>query len=545
MIPSTQYTLTARLYERLPRRTFLLFACLLLALTSVAAQSEQAQTKDISGTWVAKTQTPMGDLEIVYELKVQNGRITGTQKLPFGDAPIVASKFDGDRFELTIELESFGDTQKATAKGKIVGDTLEITPAFPKPPEGAGGPGGAPPAMFSSSMVFHRGKPTPSNRAPAVDYNSLPKIQLPALHSVLYNGLAATPPMGWNSWNKFHTNITDRTIREIANAMASSGMRDAGYQYLIIDDGWQGQRDDSGRLQPNSNFPDMKALADYVHSKGLKLGIYSSPGPRTCGGFEGSYGQEEMDAKTWAAWGIDYLKYDWCSASRVWKDSQMQAVYQRMGDALRATGRQIVFALCQYGRANVGDWGASVGANSWRTTGDISDSWVSMSSIGFSQSSWARFARPGHWNDPDMLEVGNGGMSTTEYRTHFTLWAILAAPLIAGNDLRNMSPEITGILTNKEVIAVNQDKLGRAGERVSKNGDIEVWVRSLDAGAYAVAFFNRGLTPAPGSLRWTSLEIDHTPKVRDLWQHVDVPSSADGFTVSVPGHDVVLIRVSP
>lgn len=487
----------------------------------------------------------MGDLEIVYELKVGDGKITGSQKLPFGDAPIVASKIDGDRFELTVELESFGDMQKATAKGKIVGDTLEITPAFPKPPEGSGGQSGGPPPIFSGPMVFHRGKPTPSNRAPSFDYNSLEKIALPALREIPSNGLAATPPMGWNSWNKFHTNIDDKTVREIADAMASFGMRDVGYQYIIIDDGWQGQRDDSGRLQPNSNFPNMKALADYVHAKGLKLGIYSSPGPRTCGGFVGSYGHEEIDAKTWASWGIDYLKYDWCSASRVWNDDQMQAVYQRMGEALGASGRPIVFALCQYGRARVGDWGPKVGANSWRTTLDISDTWQSMTSIGFSQSNWAPFAAPGHWNDPDMLEVGNGGMSTSEYRTHFTLWAMLAAPLIAGNDLRNMPAKTKAILTNKEVIAVNQDKLGRAAESLSKNGDLEVWVKSLDAGAYAVALFNRGSAPAPVSLRWASLEMTAAPKVRDLWEHAELRSDQDRFTANVPAHDVVLIRVSP
>ena len=517
---------------------------LLLMLVNVGVPFLRAQTEDISGTWVAKTQTPMGDLEIIYELKLKDGKITGTQKLPFGDAPIIASKIDGNDFELTVELEMFGNLQKRTAKGKIVGDTLEITPALPKPPEGAGGPGGPPP-MMSGPLTFRRGKAAPSNRPPSPDYSSLPKINLPTLRDLPYNGLAATPPMGWNSWNTFHTNIDDKTIREIADAMVSSGMREVGYQYVNIDDGWQGRRDDSGKLLPNPNFPDMKSLADYVHSKGLKLGIYSSPGPRTCGGFEGSYGHEEIDAKTWAEWGIDYLKYDWCSASRMWKDEQMQAVYQRMGEAIQQTRRPIVFALCQYGRANVREWGPKVGGNLWRTTGDISDRWESMSGIGFSQSDWAPFARPGHWNDPDMLEVGNGGMSAAEYRTHFSLWAILSAPLIAGNDLRNMSGETKELLMNKEVVAVDQDKLGHAGQRISKDDDLEVWTKSLDDGSYAVAFFNRGSVARPVSIRWSNLKLKTTPKLRDLWAHADRQSSQEGFTEDVPAHDVVLLRVFP
>jgi alpha-galactosidase len=297
-------------------------------------------------------------------------------------------------------------------------------------------------------------------------------------------------------------------------------------------------------LQPNPHFPDMKALAAYVHGKGLKLGIYSSPGPRTCGGFEGSYGHEEIDARTWAEWGIDYLKYDWCSASRVWKDESMQAVYQRMGEALRKTGRPIVYSLCQYGRAGVQQWGPTVGGNLWRTTFDIRDAWESMAGIGFSQSDLAPAAKPGHWNDPDMLEIGNGGMSADEYRTHFSLWALLAAPLIAGNDLRAMSDETKAILLNREAIQVNQDALGHAASRVKAEGDTEVWMRPLTGGEYAVGLFNRGASATDVRLAWADLKLSGALRVRDLWAHADRGRVADSFTANVPAHGVVMLRLS-
>ena len=295
--------------------------------------------------------------------------------------------------------------------------------------------------------------------------------------------IAATPPMGWNSWNHFAGKIDDATVRAQADAMVSSGMRDAGYVYINIDDTWQGNRDAQGVVHANSKFPDMKALADYVHAQGLKLGIYSSPGPKTCAGFEGSYGHEAQDAQTYAAWGIDYLKYDLCSFDDMMKQAgspdaahkMMLDAYVKMHKALLKTGRPIVFSLCQYGADAVWRWGASVGGNSWRTTGDISDNYARMTEIGFEQAGLARFAGPGHWNDPDMLEVGNGGMNPEEYRTHMALWALLAAPLLAGNDLSTMKPETIALLTNKEVIAIDQDRLGQAsGPRLCRRdrGDL-------------------------------------------------------------------------
>jgi alpha-galactosidase len=290
----------------------------------------------------------------------------------------------------------------------------------------------------------------------------------------------------------------------------------------------------------------MKALSDYVHSKGIKLGIYSSPGPKTCAGYEGSFQHEEQDAKTWASWGIDYLKYDWCSAARVYDNQQatMIAAYAKMGEALQKSGRAIVYSLCQYGLLDVGDWGAKVGGNLWRTTGDISDRWQSMNDIGFNrQPGREKYAGVGHWNDPDMLEIGNGGMSDAEYRTHMSLWSLLAAPLLAGNDVRDMKPEILAILTNREVIAVDQDKLGKQGVRVAKEGDIEVWAKPLADGGHAVGLFNRGADEAKVTAKWSDIGISGSHKVRDLWKLWDLGNVADQYSAIVPSHGVVMIKV--
>jgi alpha-galactosidase len=357
--------------------------------------------------------------------------------------------------------------------------------------------------------------------------------------------LALTPPMGWNSWNKFAEKVDDKAVREIADAMVSNGMKDAGYVYVNIDDSWEAGRDAQGNIQSNSKFPDMKALADYVHSKGLKIGIYSSPGPKTCAGYEGSYQHEEQDAKTWAAWGMDYLKYDWCSAEKVYKASEMPAVYKKMGDALKATGRPIVYSLCQYGMQSVWEWGASVGGNLWRTTGDIEDNWKSMTTIGFDkQLGHEKYAGPGHWNDPDMLEIGNGGMNGAEYRTHMTLWVMLAAPLLAGNDLRDMSSATREILMNKEVIAIDQDRLGRQGRRVSKDAGAEMWMRPLENGDLAVAMFNRSDGMVTVSAFWEILGLNGKHKIRDLWAHADLGSFRNSYSTQVASHGTVLLRIA-
>lgn len=365
--------------------------------------------------------------------------------------------------------------------------------------------------------------------------------------------LALTPPMGWNSWNHFGAKVTDADVRAAADAMVASGMRDAGYRYINIDDGWEGKRDAEGYIHPNRKFPHMKALADYIHSKGLKLGIYSSPGPKTCGGYEGSYRHEQQDADTYARWGVDYLKYDLCSYTSIMRlhdphqnpqksIAMMKAAYAKMHQALMNTHRPIVYSLCEYGVGEVWKWGPKVGANLWRTTDDIRDNYRSMALIGFSQAGLEKYAGPGHWNDPDMLEIGNGGMNPDQYRTQMSLWAMLAAPLIAGNDLSKMDAVTKSNLLNKEVIAVDQDQLGIQGYRL---GPPQIWVRQLSGGAKAVAIFNYVTDDEaePQTLWFKDIGFSGPVHVRDLWAHQDLGIMRDSYTVTVPQGGVVMLRV--
>jgi alpha-galactosidase len=477
----------------------------------------------LTGNWVVSQPSADGTVRKTYfNLKVDGSQVTGNIRTGQFNYTVKDMTGGPDGFTLNGSLTDGHSERKAAYQGKLVGDELHIATL---------GRGGAP----GAEMIAHR--------APEGEGAYPKRVELPTLHKVPDNGLARTPPMGWNSWNKFHGRVDDAAVRGMADAMASNGMREAGYIYVNIDDTWEGERDAQGNIQSNRKFPDMKALADYVHSKGLKLGIYSSPGPNTCAGYEGTYQHEAQDAKTYAAWGIDYLKYDWCSARNLYTDEEMQAVYQKMGDALRAAKRPIVYSLCQYGRAGVWKWGPEVGGNLWRTTGDISDRWQSMTNIGFKQDELAPYARPGHWNDPDMLEIGNGGMTDEEYRTHMSLWSILAAPLLAGNDLRDMSKSITEILENREVIAVDQDKLGKQGHRVSQTGDQEIWVRELAGGAKAVGLFNRGGDAAKMTVKLSDIGAKGSPKLRDLWAHQDVKAEGAGYSATVPSHGVVLLRV--
>ncbi len=379
---------------------------------------------------------------------------------------------------------------------------------------------------------------------PGDEYPPFARIDPPVLHDVPYNGLSKTPPMGWNSWNLFQSHIDDKTVREIADVMVTSGMRDAGYVYVNIDDTWEGVRDAQGNLGSNKKFPDMKALADYIHSKGLKFGIYSSPGPRTCAEYPGSYGHEDQDAMTFAAWGVDYLKYDWCGARMLYSNDTLQAVYQKMGNALLKSGRPIVYSLCEYGSGHVETWGAKVGGNLWRTTGDISDTWTSMIANIERQAPTVPYAGPGHWNDPDMLEIGNGHMTDEEYRTHMSLWALTAAPLLAGNDIRNMTPAIRDILMNREVIAVDQDGLGKQASPI-KSGELQMWIKPLVDGSVAVGVVNMGATDTIVTVRTSDLKFgDKVKSARDLWKHSSVVFHDGAYTSKVPSHGVLLLRVS-
>ena len=362
--------------------------------------------------------------------------------------------------------------------------------------------------------------------------------------------------MGWNSWNYFAGKVTDKDIRDSADQIVASGMRDAGYIYVNIDDTWEGERDANGVLHSNEKFPDMKALADYIHSKGLKIGLYSSPGPKTCANFEGSLGHEEQDAQLYASWGIDYLKYDLCSFHTIMqakapddKAAQMRlmvAAYDKMGKALKAAGRPIVYSFCQYGWDSVWEWAPSIGGNLWRTTGDISANWDRIYDLLNQQSGLETYAGPRHWNDPDMLEVGNGKLALAENRSHFSMWAILAAPLLAGNDLPHMTPEVKAILTNRDVIAIDQDRLGRQGSRVYSDGEVEVWTRPLSGGALAIAVLNVGsdrISTHPFHLNLTKLGLHGPLTGKNLWTG-DKVTLANNQPIELASHDILLIRVA-
>jgi len=378
-----------------------------------------------------------------------------------------------------------------------------------------------------------------------------------------FENLAQTPPMGWNSWNKFACNVDENMIRGIADAMVSSGMKDAGYEYVVIDDCWQVNRDSLGFIVADpKRFPSgIKALADYVHSKGLKFGIYSCAGSKTCAGRPAGRGHEFQDALQYAKWGVDYLKYDWCNTDKL----NAAGAYMTMRDALYAAGRPIVFSICEWGSNKPWLWGPEMG-NLWRTTGDITNCFDCIKDHGFwaangvlaildLQEGLRKYAGPGHWNDPDMLEVGNG-MSVNEDRAHFTLWCMLAAPLIAGNDIRSMKPETSAILTNKEVIAINQDALGIQGFKQEAKDSLEIWLKPLVNDQWALCILNRGKTDKPFSLDWKTFSVTDslsnrslnttgalTYKIRDVWQHKELGETNKPLKTVVPAHDVMCVKL--
>jgi alpha-galactosidase len=363
--------------------------------------------------------------------------------------------------------------------------------------------------------------------------------------------------MGWNSWNWFAEKVTDKDIRAAADLMVSSGMKDAGYTYVNIDDAWQGKRDVQGVIHANEKFPDMKALADYVHSKGLKLGIYSSPGALTCAKYEGSLGHEEQDAKTYAEWGVDFLKYDLCSFRQYMReqapndpdrqDKMMREAWEKMHQAILKSGRPMVYSLCQYGVDSVWEWGPEVGANMWRTTGDITSNYERIVLLALMQTGLSKFAGPGHWNDPDMLEVGNGKLSHDENVEHMTMWAMLAAPLLAGNNLTQMNDDVKAILTNRDVIAIDQDKLGRQGEPIYVEGPVQIWVRPLADGSKAFAIFNFAGDRA--QMRGMRLHLKEAgypngAHAHDVWTGKDLGMVKEGDVMPIPRRGAVLLRLT-
>ena len=366
--------------------------------------------------------------------------------------------------------------------------------------------------------------------------------------------LALTPPMGWNSWYVWCRTVDDQKMRDAADQLVKTGLAGHGYQYVNIDDCWEGGRNAKGEILGNEKFPDMRALADYIHAKGLKFGVYSSPGPKTCAGFEGSYGHEKQDAATYAKWGVDFFKGDWCSYKNIAKDRslpEMQKPYRVMRVALDGCGRDVVYSLCQYGMGDVWNWGQLVGANMWRTTGDTSDNWAHMSGIGFSQRGHEVGAGPGHWNDLDMLMFGGVGfgnlhpsrLTPNEKITHMTLWCLLTAPLLIGGDIARLDQFEMDLLTNDEVIAVDQDPLGKQAKRVSKEGMLDVWAKPMSDGSIAVGLFNRDFARAKVTVTWSDLGISGRQPVRDLWRHKDLGNFDGSFSAETPSHGAVLVRI--
>jgi alpha-galactosidase len=360
--------------------------------------------------------------------------------------------------------------------------------------------------------------------------------------------IAETPPMGWNSWNQFGCNINETLIRETADAMVHSGMKKAGYRYIVVDDCWQAkERDENGNLQPDpERFPSgMKALADYIHSKGLKFGLYTSVGKRTCEGYPASYNHEEQDAKTFASWEVDLVKDDFCIQGHFWWPWwNYKRHYEKMSESLRATGRPILLSLCNWGFGHVEEWGGSI-AQMWRTTFDISPHWYRIMQIVDAQVGLEKYAGPNHWNDPDMLEVGNPPLTETESKAHFSLWAILTAPLFAGNDLRTMDHSIRAILTAPEVIAVNQDPAGIQGRRVYKKNGVQIWAKPMsDFSTVAVVLLNRTSSPKLITIDWETIGFfNSTGRVRNIWERKDLGTFKEEYSTEVMPHEAVMITV--
>ena len=375
------------------------------------------------------------------------------------------------------------------------------------------------------------------------------------LKIIIGDNIVLTPPLGWNSWNSWGLDIDADKAIQSAHAFIEKGLINHGWSYINIDDGWEAKRDDLGEILPNYKFKNMKALGDSLHKMGLKFGIYSSPGTITCGGYTGSFQHENQDAKTYANWGVDYLKYDWCSYGSIAKDkslAELKKPYLVMQNALREVKRDIVFSLCQYGMGDVWEWGTEVGGNLWRTTVDITDSWESLSEIGFSQLRNARFAGPGHWNDPDMMIVGWLGLGrnlhpsrlkVNEQYTHVSLWSLLSAPLLIGCDLRRLDDFTLNLLTNDEVLAINQDSLGKQAIPILKKGDIQFWVKDLDDGSKAVGIFNLGNNSQQASLYFSDIGLEGRQAIRDVWSQKNLSDSDIKFSNLVPSHGVILLKI--
>lgn len=528
----------------------------LMALVSLPTMAMEPQ--DLIGVWVIQSTSPAGvaRLETATFAQTEHG-VSGTyMRIEAGQrtvrAPIKEIAVNGDSLSFKVD---YNDPEYGNEEAKVLWSgrfdnkqEFRTTESLLDYDNNA--------IVPFDIRVFRR-----SSAAEIVRLKSgLPKnlfwkkLPLPPLRDLPPNGLAKTPPMGWSSWNHFMTTVDDKTVRETADALVSSGLRDAGYVLVEVDDGWQGQRDSKGILHPNSKFPDMKALGNYLHSKGLKFGIYTTPGPLSCDEYVGSHGYEAQDAKTFASWGVDFVMYDWCSAGAIYTDKrEMRAIYQKFGEALRATRRPMIYKLCQYGAYDVGSWGRKVGGNLWRTGQDnvMGPQWKNLNER-LDDDGNPQAAAPGGWNDADNLDIGVNDVAASdqpltleESRTEMTLWSILASPLILGNDVRKMTDGLRGILMNTEVIAVDQDSMGKQGRRIAKYGSTEVWVKPLSDGATAIALINRGGNDATIEGRWSDLHLANVQQVRDLWQHRDLGRIEGSYSATVPRYGAVLWKLTP
>jgi alpha-galactosidase len=494
------------------RRISQVLSCGVLVLLTVSWHRHDT----VQGWWKTTRTLKDGTLRpVLFEFKVARERLSGTARFDWGDLAIQNGILKDDRLSFSV-----GSMFHFTGASNLQGIELSFH-------DDRGSD-----QTLRLSATDETILQLPTDRPPLPALRTLPASPV----------IASKPPMGWNSWNYFHKQISDPIIRGVADAIASNGMKQAGYTYIVIDDGWQGHRDSEGRLQPNEKFPNMRSLADYVHARGLKLGLYSSPGSQSCGKLEGSYRHEEQDAATFAAWGIDFLKYDWCSASHLYRPSESRAVFQKMGSALQATGRPILLSLSQYGIEDVWLWGADAGASMWRTTGDIQPAFRSVHQNALDQQIAAVSAGPGRWNDPDMLEVGNGGMTEIDSQSNFNLWAMLAAPLIAGNDVRNMTASTQNILLNRNVIAIDQDPLGKQATLTSRRGDIEIWQRPLSNGDKAVMVLNISENRRQFQAGWKDLGLATKTRFVDVWSAKQA-DTANSLKVELQPHESRIFRV--
>ena len=488
----------------------------------------------------------------LYEVTQVGADLPFTVIIP--GTPYVSVRYSGVFADDMMQLTSLDEGRGvSTFQGRRV-DTSAMPAAAPAGPAQASLPpppaprAATPPAVPRTPSPAPPQTPSPASARPLAQAAPTPSpadLPLPALRDLPPNGLAATPLMGWSSRQKLGSRTDDAAIRQAVEGLVESGLHLIGYVYVEIGDGWQGARDAQGVLHPNERFPDMKALGDYIHSQGLKFGLTASAAARSCNSFEGSYGHERQDARTFAEWGVDYVVYEWCGAETIYPtQAEMQAAFQKMGEALRASGRDMIYAISQKGQFGVEQWASKTGANMWRTGSELDENWASVAASGFGQNGKESAAKPGAWNDPGLLQTGNVAMTADQSRMQLNLWAVLSAPLMLGNDVRIMTRETVALLGNRELIAVNQDRMGRQGKQISQSGDTQVWAKPLADGSVAVAFFNTGTRTTSVAVTWEQLGIEGPRVARDLWWHENVGTAVNRYVVVLTGGTSMLLKLS-